>query len=140
MYGKASDLTTYAMSGLDTFVFIPRTTDSSVAREQNLSIDVSGDVTDSGSTPVSTFNFVNGRLMKSSSQAAVPSFEITNFAYGSKQHALHSWQAATASSAPKIYNDTPYMRYPSSAIQPTVQVYWGRRKLGKLFTRFRSRE
>jgi hypothetical protein len=77
--------------------------------------------------------------MKSSSQVAVLSFEITNFAYGSKQYVLHSWQAATASSAPKIYNNTPYMRYPSSAIQPTVQVYWGRRKLGKLFTRFRSR-
>jgi hypothetical protein len=46
MYGKASDLTTYAMPGLDTFVFIPRITASSVTREQNLSIDVLGDVTD----------------------------------------------------------------------------------------------
>jgi hypothetical protein len=119
----ADPKTQWTLPLVNTYAFIPRCVGSGDIA--TLSVDVmrqySGKL-----NPVGRFDYINGRLVRSSNSAAA-AFSVSDqldFGADAATSEMHSWQASTASGTPELFNQWPYAYYPSGISPGQVQLAW----------------
>ncbi|RBQ82144.1 hypothetical protein VDGD_05959 [Verticillium dahliae] len=129
VYETVKNYANYSLPNLNGYLFVPRleaVPDGGGGTK--LSVDVLSNVTSESSVAVGSFDFVNGRLLKSSDGSITASLRLDTgtpaFGYWSGRKELHSLQASTATDNPEFYKTPPYVEYPDSVVRPRVRVYW----------------
>jgi ABC toxin-like protein/neuraminidase-like protein len=115
----------YVMPPVNSYIIIPRCVGS--GDDSTLHIDVlRWDSKNQNQAAVGRFDFVNGRLVRSSSVATGPlaiKFEA-DFGAKTSNNQMHSWQASTIDGLPEFYNSTPYASYTNGIPSGVVQLVW----------------
>jgi hypothetical protein len=124
VYESIDDLANYAIPTLNDYIFIPRLQVDVTGGSTMLSLDVLTRLTAQSSVAVGTFDFINGRLLKSSSMPQALALGQAEFSYTSSLRELHTWQASTSSELPDRFHDTPYIKYDQTVNEAPVSISW----------------
>ncbi|KAF3356037.1 Protein kinase DC2 [Verticillium dahliae VDG1] len=128
VYETVKNYANYSLPNLNGYLFVPRleaVPDGGGGTK--LSVDVLSNVTSESSVAVGSFDFVNGRLLKSSDGSITASLRLDTgtpaFGYWSGRKELHSLQASTATDNPEFYKTPPYVEYPDSVLSTVFDLY-----------------
>ncbi|RKK83342.1 hypothetical protein BFJ68_g15698 [Fusarium oxysporum] len=122
VYEKITDWDKYKLPNLNSFLMVPRVVPLSSGSGSKLSIDVVSGVTKDGGVAVGAFDFVNGRLLKSTDSASKVSVETPIFGYWNGRKTIYSLQAKTDDGAPELYDEPPYVNYSDTVTRPAVAI------------------